>query len=341
VRAYLKLDRWPATASFPIAARARISARGRALSLLLDVRAGGDHSQRTLVDADCDVLADGAALLIAIALAPAIEAQAPSPDADAHPEASTQAPATAPTPSPEPPAPAATQGAGAADRSRDHEPAPAASPALAPAHHEDARPSDRAIAPARHGGGTIASSSAQPDDGVRFAPELALGLGLLVYNDLASEGATLGVELAGELALRPWWVGLGLGLAPAQSEHPASYPAAKLSTSAVMVTLWPCYELALAPVALGLCAYGELGTVVARVSAIDEPQASRSTWVAGGGGLSLRYAVMRHLSAAFDLRVLRAADDLHFVIGGPAGDVELHHTGPVSLRFALRIAWIS
>lgn len=332
VRAFLKLDRWPAAASFPIAARARISARGRALSLLLDVSAGGEHSQRTLVDADCAVLADGAALLIAIALAPAIEAHAPSADADAHAEATSPATEAVPTPaplSPAPPAPPAAhaeQDADAADRAHDGEPAPPALPAPAHVRHEDAEPPDRGSA---------------ADDGVRFAPELALGLGLLIYNDLASEGPALGVELAGELGLRPWRIGLGLGFAPAQSDHPASYPAATLSTSAGMVTLWPCYELALAPVALGLCAYGELGTVAARVSAIDEPRASRSTWVAAGGGLSLRYALLQHLSAAFDLRVLRAGDDLRFVIAAPAGDVELHHTGPISLRFALRIAWRS
>jgi hypothetical protein len=80
--------------------------------------------------------------------------------------------------------------------------------------------------------------------------------------------------------------------------------------------------------------------VAARVRAIDEPQSSRSTWVAAGAGLSLRFTPLRHLAGALDLRVLRAADDLHFVIGTPGGDVELHRTGPISVRATLRIAWI-
>src|SRR5690349_20483390 len=60
VRAYLKLDRWPAMIAVGVDARARVrGTRGR-LSLQLEVDSGAERSVRTLEDADCNVLANGA-----------------------------------------------------------------------------------------------------------------------------------------------------------------------------------------------------------------------------------------------------------------------------------------
>jgi hypothetical protein len=336
VRAYLKIDRWPAAAEFPVAVRARVRALRQQLSLQLDVSARGERSQRTLVDADCEVLADGAALLIAIALAPAIEAPPPSveppapPIANSAPHGSTASSDEQPSSPPEPSSPDAQREATASSvpnsaATHEHGPARKREPRSATAANdddEDAQPPGSA-----------------PVHGPGLEPMLAFGLGLVLYSDLVPAGPAPGVELAAELLLRPWRIGLGLGFAPPNPDHPPRYASARFSNSAGMLTIWPCYDVQLTPLAIGLCACGELGTVVARVSAIDDPQTTRSTWIAGGAGLSLRYAPLRHLSAALDLRALRAASDLHFVIGTPAGDVELHRTGPISLRFALRIAW--
>jgi hypothetical protein len=305
--------------------------------LQLEVDAGVERSVRTLEDADCNVLANGAALLIALALAPALEAQAVDSGAAAASGPVDLSGGTATGAGGEPRASA--PGQAAAEPPDQQEPLPA------PTVRAQPNPSTPAAAgpappPIRITDNAVIPSSARDSSGAPLEPRIALGGGLAVYGDLAPAGPSAGVELAGELLLRPWRFGLGLGLVPPRSDRADVYAAAELRTAAAMLTVWPCYDLALLDLALGVCAYGELGSVSARVRAIDEPQSSRSTWAAAGAGLSLRFTPLRHLAATLDLRALRATDDLHFVIGTPGGDVELHRTGPISMRFALRIAWI-
>lgn len=339
VRAYLKLDRWPATLAVSVDARARVRGpRGR-LSLQLEVDSGAERSVRTLEDADCNVLANGAALLIALALAPALESQAAGTDPAAADGAldlsGTSEPSSAPAPAAgaEPKAAASARPAAEPNDQEEPLPTPTPTPTRAPAV---ARPP--ASPPIRiTDNAVIAGSGRDRDAGAE--PRAALGGGLTLYADLAPGEPSVGIEAAAELWLQPWRFGLGLGFVPFHSGRSDRYPAVELQTGADMLTVWPCYDLLLTDLALGLCADGELGLVFAQLRGIDDPAIERSFWAAGGGGLSLRLQFLPHVAATLELRVLRAVNDLHFVIGTPGGEAELHRTGPISVRLALRIAW--
>jgi len=328
VQGYLKLERWPAGTSVKVVAKGRVARRDGALALELEVRAQDVTTQRTLVDADCDALGSGAALLIALALGPLLEPQqagtqaaAPSPESEARRPARTDVPtgpdAAAPTP----------------------RPARSATPSAAPTHAGDTRntaPGSSEPAPSTEPESAAASTA------TRTTPRallFAVGAGAWLAGDLMPAGPAIGLELAGDVRFRPWRAGLGLALSPARSDRAGGYPSAQLRLSSAMLVVWPCYELPADPLTVGLCLYGELGRVDASVRSIVEPQSTHARWLAGGAGLSLGYAATRHLIALVEGRIVRAAEDLHFVISTPGGEVELHHTGPLSARLSLRIEW--
>jgi len=312
-----------------VVATGRVARRDGALALELEVRAQDATTQRTLVDADCDALGNGAALLIALALGPLLGAQeggtqaaAPSAEPEARRAVRTDVPSVPDAASTPRAARPATPSAPQTNSDGTRSTAPASSPpALASAQTPD---------------------SAAPSSATRTTPGallFAAGAGAWLAGDLMPAGPAIGLEIVGEVRFRPWRAGLGLALAPARSDRAGGYPSAQLRLSSAMLVVWPCYELPAEPLTLGLCLYAELGRVDASVRSIVEPQSTHARWLAGGAGLSLGYAASRHVVALVEGRIVRAAEDLHFVISTPGGEVELHHTGPLSARLSLRIEW--